>query len=278
MTSEQLAMGNPPPLLSLLDEYQEKQCKIPRDKVFGLIGIANQKDVFSLGIDESDERNTVEVYTQLAQAVIRKDKNFNIFGYLGSALSQKGLPTWVPDWAMEDNESQPLNYSRESSVYAAGGKASPSVTFSPSGEEMITHGTILYKITRIGVVAGPGAQGKVIQDWEAVLSQNGDEKYISGESISDAFISTVLTGHPCTTFATAKRQFLLGILMHFHRVLEFLISRQRLKIRGKKEMLTKTNRRKSSCAASVTFRVGDSVLRSITTLLWFLVTPKKEII
>jgi hypothetical protein len=155
-------------------------------------------------------RSPIEVYTQLARAVIQNDNNFNILGYLGAALPQKNLPTWVPDWTTaEDKLYQRLGYSREPNLYSAGGNASPSVTFSLCGNEMISYGTILYKITRIGVVAGPGARGRILQNWEAVLSQICVDEYVCGESIADAFIGTILTGHPHTTFAIAKRQFLL---------------------------------------------------------------------
>jgi hypothetical protein len=76
---------------------------------------------------------------------------------------------------------------------------------------LITYGRILYNITRIGVVAGPNAQGKIIQDWEAILSQTCDEKYVSGGNTIDAFISTIFAGHPHATFAITKQQFLLWL-------------------------------------------------------------------
>ena len=83
-----------------------------------------------------------------------------------------------------------------------------SVTFTPDGKQLITDGTIIDTVSNIGVIVGPKDRGKIYQDWEAVAGKVQSEKYVSGGSIIDAFISAILTGPPLGIFSIVKRQFL----------------------------------------------------------------------
>ncbi|KFY88006.1 hypothetical protein V500_06634 [Pseudogymnoascus sp. VKM F-4518 (FW-2643)] len=195
-------------LLFLLESYREMKSTDPRDKVFGILGIADPKDVASLGIEVNYQQDTTTLYIHLAKAFIQRDKNFNIFQCLGVASNRKELPTWVPDWAIENEIPLPFGYYRKPNFCEAGGRMSISVTFGPNGKELVTDGMIIDTISSIGVVVGPEGRGKIYQDWEAVAGKVHSEKYVSGGSMIDAFITTVLAGYPQGTFAIVKRQFL----------------------------------------------------------------------
>jgi hypothetical protein len=153
------------------------------------------------------EQDVVTLYTRLAKAFIQRDKNFNIFQNLGVASNRKELPTWVPDWTIEGEIPQPLGYKREAN-FCAGGRMSISVTFTPDGKKLIADSTIIDTVSNIGVIVGPEERGKIYQDWEAVAGKVQSEKYVSGGSMIDAFISAILTGPPLGIFSIVKRQFL----------------------------------------------------------------------
>jgi hypothetical protein len=210
-TSLQRKLGETPSLLSLLEEYREKQCNDHRDKLFGLLGLATDDQAVSLGILINYQQTTTEAYAEFAKAVIERDNDFNIFRCLAFPSSHKDLPTWAPDWSTEGIQSRPLIRFTEANKYAAGGCASPNIIFSSSRKEIITNGIILFQITKTGIVVGPHSKGKILQDWEAIFSQvsHDDCTYVSGGSTTDAFIATVLMGHQNMSNYIAKQQFLL---------------------------------------------------------------------
>ena len=79
--------------LFLLEAYREMKSTDPRDKVFAILGIADPKDVDSLGIEVNYDQDVITLYTHLAKAFIQRDKNFNNFQNLGVASNRKELPT-----------------------------------------------------------------------------------------------------------------------------------------------------------------------------------------
>lgn len=111
-----------PSLLSLLEMYREMKSTDPRDKVFGLLGIADPKDVVSLGIEVDYRQDVTTIYTQLAKGVIRRDKDLGIFACLGFISKIKELPTWVPDWTLESELPYPFETNRNPNVCQAGGR------------------------------------------------------------------------------------------------------------------------------------------------------------
>jgi hypothetical protein len=50
-------------LISLVDEYREKRCSDPRDKIYGFIGMADPKDLAALGIEVDYELSISKLYT-----------------------------------------------------------------------------------------------------------------------------------------------------------------------------------------------------------------------
>jgi hypothetical protein len=153
------------------------------------------------------QQDLITLYAHLARAFIERDKNFNIFQSLGVASYSIGLPSWVPDWSVEDEIPYPLRYDRDPNLCCkAGGSMSISVTFTPNGKELVTDGMVIDRISSIGDIVGPQERGNVAQDWEAVAGKVCGEKYISGGSMIDAFLTTVFVGYPRTTLAVVKRQ------------------------------------------------------------------------
>jgi hypothetical protein len=61
-------------LLFLLEAYREMKSTDPRDKVFGILRIADPKDVVSLGIEVDYEQDVTTLYTHLAKVFIQRDK------------------------------------------------------------------------------------------------------------------------------------------------------------------------------------------------------------
>ena len=69
-TSAEFARKEFHSLLFLLEAYREMKSTDPRDKVFALLGMADPKDVDSLGIEVNYEQDVITLYTHLTKAFI----------------------------------------------------------------------------------------------------------------------------------------------------------------------------------------------------------------
>jgi hypothetical protein len=103
-------------ILTLLQQTKILQASDPRDKVFGLMGIAD-------GIDEDDPRFAVDygqdcrnIYARFARNLIDESKSYDILSCIDHSLgrdyalldNQYKLPSWVPDWNLEQWFNWPL--------------------------------------------------------------------------------------------------------------------------------------------------------------------------
>ncbi|KAI1421441.1 heterokaryon incompatibility protein-domain-containing protein [Xylaria sp. FL1777] len=96
-------------ILNLLQRARPLEASDPRDKIFGLLGVAS-------GIDLDDQRFAIDysedcgsVYTRFARSIIDATRSYDIlshvghgligdYGHLGYDTHRNGLPSWVPDW------------------------------------------------------------------------------------------------------------------------------------------------------------------------------------
>ncbi|KAI0540009.1 heterokaryon incompatibility protein-domain-containing protein [Xylaria digitata] len=88
-------------LLPLLARLRWNQATDARDKVYGLLGLANDGDAVSAKYEITAE----EVYQNAALAIIQKTGSLDVLAYcLKPRLSKPSklrLPSWVPDWSYD---------------------------------------------------------------------------------------------------------------------------------------------------------------------------------
>jgi hypothetical protein len=90
-------------LARLLSYTQHSLCTDPRDKVYGLLGIAEPEALETIGIDY--EISVLEVYTKTTMYLMIRD-GFQILSMQGLWPSREGWPSWVVDF----RRSFPENY------------------------------------------------------------------------------------------------------------------------------------------------------------------------
>ncbi|EUC46970.1 hypothetical protein COCMIDRAFT_91350 [Bipolaris oryzae ATCC 44560] len=74
----------------------------PRDKVFALLGLANDKDSLeALGVVPDYTKSKEEVYTTAMAAMLRKG-HISLLSICCGMKRPNGLPSWVPDWSKAD--------------------------------------------------------------------------------------------------------------------------------------------------------------------------------
>jgi hypothetical protein len=96
---------NPLDILNLLQRTRRLGSSDPRDKIFGLLGVAAGIDVdhWRFAIDYSQDCRTV--YINFARNILYATKNYDILSYLDHGLVHtrlrddcRALPSWVPNW------------------------------------------------------------------------------------------------------------------------------------------------------------------------------------
>ena len=88
-------------LLDLLNKHRIYEATDPRDKVYGLLGMAN--DNFVDMLDSDYEKPIIEVFENLAKFLINRDGNLDIIYAAEGQIPilstwRLKLPSWVPDW------------------------------------------------------------------------------------------------------------------------------------------------------------------------------------
>ncbi|KAL2875866.1 hypothetical protein SGCOL_008861 [Colletotrichum sp. CLE4] len=92
---DEAAMFTNTPLLTLLEELRDFQATIPSDKIYGVLGLINQKGDFIVDYSQTSEK----VFTDFAVKNI-KTGSLDILTHCveSSKPTTLELPSWVPDW------------------------------------------------------------------------------------------------------------------------------------------------------------------------------------
>lgn len=97
----------------LIAIYRHRRCTDPRDKIYGLLGLASGQDVNLIAPDYSIP--TPRVYEQVTIKLIRKSRSLEIFSQLyprhlkPTGIEAIKLPSWVPDWTSQGSDDQAID-------------------------------------------------------------------------------------------------------------------------------------------------------------------------
>jgi hypothetical protein len=103
--------GTPFPLLALLrvtcigdcesianNGFQHFDATDPRDKIYGLLGLVDDKELQELGLKPNYTQSCREIYTNVAAALLRQG-HLCILSLCQFSRTRLELPSWVPDWS-----------------------------------------------------------------------------------------------------------------------------------------------------------------------------------
>ncbi|KAF2264433.1 HET-domain-containing protein [Lojkania enalia] len=205
-----------------------------RDKVFGLLSLANPDNVQSMRVRPNYHLTTEQLYKNITQLLLRKlDLTaFNASGVHNSSLEKK-LPSWVSDWSASD-PSVPLT-SRESADF---GECSPylqSLAFYPCAagtsisnpvirdEEGLLglEGVLIDQVETVGTLSRTRYLRHVshmfelfvqchdileqLKNWEQVARARSGEQYLTGERQLDAYWKTLCAGRVPNELSLARQ-------------------------------------------------------------------------
>ncbi|KAF2123036.1 heterokaryon incompatibility protein-domain-containing protein [Lophiotrema nucula] len=86
-------------LLELLNQHRDCAATDPRDKVYGLLGLAG--DVKTIGLTPSYTSTPKEIYIDLFQRHIRATGSLDMICSVRFPKNIEELPSWAPDWSTD---------------------------------------------------------------------------------------------------------------------------------------------------------------------------------
>ncbi|KAG4432561.1 hypothetical protein IFR05_011949 [Cadophora sp. M221] len=127
------------PLAKVLIKCHSLDSTDPRDKVYGVLGLASDADKIGLKVDYSI--SATDLYIDTAIQVLKTCQNFEI---LSCFLSNPKLtlPSWVPDWS-----TSPVAYCNIAwELFNAHASTPASITINKSEQKLVTKGVLFDEL------------------------------------------------------------------------------------------------------------------------------------
>ncbi|KAJ9606843.1 hypothetical protein H2200_008853 [Cladophialophora chaetospira] len=133
-----------------LEYHSPKSSTDPRDKVYGLLGLADIQATKAMKVDYS--KTIAQVYTDFASYEITTSRRLRLLTYVENKPAKlNGLPSWVPDWSMKDRGHCFLeNVFRPNDHFSAAGDTEAECIASPSNGTLLVKGIDLGRVKRLG--------------------------------------------------------------------------------------------------------------------------------
>lgn len=211
-----------PPLHSVLLQHRLSLATDTRDKVFGLLSLADQEDVAAMGIQADYNRSSVELFTSISKVLLESGNlgAFKAAGMLNNSPDLK-LPSWVSDWSISDSTVAldtpiPSHYSDNFTHVASitpHFNASDSTTYQPlfsKNQTLKLQGIAIDQVEAVGVLSRTrylrhtshmfelfvqcyDVLGQ-LGDWEKIARLRTHKLYPTGERVRDAYGLTLYAG------------------------------------------------------------------------------------
>ncbi|KAI2474617.1 Heterokaryon incompatibility protein [Pyrenophora tritici-repentis] len=189
-------------LLNILVATRYANATEPKDKIYGVLGIAS----LDIVPDYSEKTSARQVYLQACHTQLP----FLVYELLSCVDHDTPLPiSWVPDWSTQ-RVTAALGYSTKAwTVYRAGGQIAagqqpPKVVVSNDKKEITLSGKVFDTITTLGEIyqdptldiETPQQNNQILASYAKIaLDASTTHSYpIHDTSIYDAFFTTVLAG------------------------------------------------------------------------------------
>lgn len=141
-------------LLELLYNFRDHLATDPRDKIYGLLGILQQRfafDASALGVGYA--KSVTEVYTDAAREILRMGQNLSLLDHVAYPLNhaiENASPSWVPRWDYAADVNSFLatkqNF-RVSLTVGASENSEPTSVYKISGNTLLVSGLQYSHIT-----------------------------------------------------------------------------------------------------------------------------------
>jgi hypothetical protein len=190
-------------LVTVLTHTQDTEATDPRDKVFSIMGLLDDRSRSAIQVDYSEHTSAQQIYTEVAKYCIGTEDAIELLKYAGLTTHLPDLPTWVPDWSRKSRTAL------KSTLYKAAGSTAPSVSLLEGGSKISVRGIAFDLVAALspavaypdgtisGVYSSPvsGSAAMIILDECArqfySLFQPMHTRYPTQESLDEAILKTL---------------------------------------------------------------------------------------
>ncbi|KAF4627443.1 hypothetical protein G7Y89_g10712 [Cudoniella acicularis] len=159
------------PFVNLLHQSFNLLCTNPRDKIYGVLGLASDIRPGELLPDYS--LSCQKVYHAVTIFCIQKYSSLEVLCYVRNPKELSGLPSWVPDWTVMSKIRESLGFRSAEKYCAAGGKTlRPRFHISEDNHILYTNGKLVDRIRKTGPMLSN--ENRDIDNYEILLEW---EKY-----------------------------------------------------------------------------------------------------
>lgn len=178
---------------------QERRCTDPRDKVYGLLGLAS--DIATTRIDYS--LPVAEIYQQCVVDSMQTTGSLAILNLRRSFRQTRGLASWATNWMIEQH-TDPYEVATEaripeqSGLFSTGSFAPAQIAYVGT-QKLLCAGKVYDEVLAVfstATTAESDALTDTMSKWYTEVKPN--EPYVAGGSRHDAFCRTICEDISCS--------------------------------------------------------------------------------
>ncbi|TVY73385.1 Heterokaryon incompatibility protein 6 OR allele [Lachnellula suecica] len=141
-----------PDLFTALSEHQFKRASDPRDQVYALVGLTTAREDARFEINYS--KSVGQVYIDVVKYIIISSKRLDIITSLHRGDKQYDLPSWVPDWTINDTKTASLpsiTIANPGDRYSSAGTSIAEAELKAEDRILVAKGILLSPIKTVGL-------------------------------------------------------------------------------------------------------------------------------
>ncbi|PKS05467.1 hypothetical protein jhhlp_008844 [Lomentospora prolificans] len=193
--------------------HADRSATDPRDMIYGLANIANEKSKYKISVDYA--LSIPKLYTVFAKTEIQNSRTLLILTRAGLAHTRQALPSWVPDWSTIKSSHVFLQDARQPQYhFKAAGETEPDVNFNLAGTIMsmkaitLGHISILGKPTNMASDRDLKESAMAFWNWWSLIDVRDSQQH-------ETFVRTILAKKPDNTNNASQLLHILGMFGDF---------------------------------------------------------------
>jgi hypothetical protein len=164
-----LTRGQGLDLLTALEYTHGAGATDPRDKVFSIIELLDDRSRSAIRMDYSEHTSAQQIYTEVAKYCIVTGDSIRLLDHAGVTTNLPDIPTWVPDWSRKSCTAL------DSTLYKAAGSTSTTLCLLECGSKISVRGIIFDFVANVSLAYPEGTPDDISTMFSASTIVNLDD-------------------------------------------------------------------------------------------------------